>query len=113
MDDFNKCPIGVKHDQQIEGLKEIFNMAIQRLEEKVDSIQEDVNEGFANVDNRFNSLEERFTNLEDSLPETIDDRIKDQHNKTAGAVAKWVLVSLIGSTIILVFGRWVLAHLGM
>ena len=108
-----KCPLGIKHEEQIDSTRKMVEIMVQRIEEKVDDLKDDVSKGFANVDERFNTLEDRFTNLKNNLPETIDDRIKHNEEKKAASVSKWVLVSLIGSTIILVFGRWVLLHLGL
>ena len=82
-------------------------MARQRIEEKIETVTKDVNEGFAEVsthfdavDKRFDALERKVSQLKEDLPDTIDSRIKQNNGAKALNFIKWVVITVGGSIVI-------------
>lgn len=75
-------------------------MALERLEEKIDDIKEDVSTGFDTVNKRLEGLEKRLDNFEDNLPNKIDDRINQNTGNKIVNVVKWIVVTLGGGCLI-------------
>lgn len=95
--DPKNCPVGISNEKSIENVEIKFNMAIQRLEEKLDDMKENLDKGFSSVNDSITRLERRFDELEAKLPEKIDDRIKAHRNNRSWEIIKWVIVTLLGS----------------
>ena len=113
--DPNNCPIGLVHEKDIPHNREMFEMAIQRIEDHIATVKQDVNEGFANVnehfesvDKRFDILEKKLNKVEEDLPSTIDERINSNTGAKALNILKWVIVSLGGSITITIITRLIL-----
>lgn len=100
MDNYKDCPVGIKNEQEIIRTQDTFKMALQRLEEKIDDIKEDVSTGFDTVNKRLDNLEKRIDNFEDNLPNKIDDRISQNTGDKVVNIVKWIVVSLGGGCLI-------------
>lgn len=105
--DSKNCPMGLVHEKEIEHTRNLLDMAIKRIEEKIETIKTDVNEGFAEVNNHFDSVDRRFDDLEkkvsqikNDLPETIDSRIRQNNGAKALNFVKWVVITVGGSIVI-------------
>lgn len=110
--DSKNCPVGLVHEKEIEHTRNILNMAIQRIEEKIETVTKDVNEGFAEVsthfdavDKRFDALEKKVSQLKEDLPDTIDARIKQNNGAKALNFVKWVVITVGGSIAITVLTK--------
>lgn len=98
------CPEGIKNEKAIENIKDKFDMAIERIEEKITDIKSqmkvgfsDVNNQLSSVDKRFDKLEKRFDEMKETLPGTIDKRIENYTGNRILSVIKWVVFTLGGS----------------
>lgn len=77
----NECPLGVKHEADLKHLEEKLEMSVQRLDEKLDDIKQDLSTGFAETNKaiqeiarRYDELNTRFIRAENSIDERIDKR---------------------------------------
>lgn len=95
------CPVGITNAKNIENLGDHFDMAIERLTEKVSELKEEVtslsknmDEKFDGVDKRFDSMEEKFeaelADLKNSIPSTVDTKIEEKRGKAAAGAWRWV-----------------------
>ncbi len=110
--DSKNCPMGLVHEKEIEHTRNLLNMAIQRIEEKIETVTKDVNEGFAEVsthfdavDKRFDALERKVSQLKEDLPDTIDSRIKQNNGAKALNFIKWVVITVGGSIVITIMTK--------
>ena len=110
--DSKNCPVGLVHEKEIEHTRNLLNMAIQRIEEKIETVTKDVNDGFAEVgthfetiDKRFDALEKKVSQIKEDLPKTIDDRIKQNNGAKALNFVKWVILTLGGSLVIAIMTK--------
>lgn len=100
------CPVGIKNCAEIDKVKDKLDMAIERLEEKIGDMKEDLttrmNEGFSNVEEKLdtlggqvNSLDSRITTMDGTLDARIDARIDTKleikKGKAAASAWKWIL----------------------
>jgi len=106
------CPVGISNAMKIEKVKDKFDMAIQRMEEKLNDMDEKMDKGFSDVNKNISKLEKRFDDLDEKLPEKIDERIKLNRNSNSWQIVKWVLVTLCGSIAVSVLTRLVLNYIG-
>lgn len=111
MTDFDpkNCPVGISNEKQIENVEDKFEMAIQRLEEKLDDMKNNMEKGFSSVNKNIDKLNGRLNDLEAKLPEMIDDRIEAKRHTRAWEVMKWIIVSLLGSAAIAVVSKAVVS----
>lgn len=77
----------IKNTQDINHLREVFTMALQNLETKIDT-------GFNSVNGRLDKVEERLDTLEKSLPERVDERIKTYNKDKIFNLIKWIIVAI-------------------
>lgn len=105
--DSKNCPMGLVHEKEIEHTRNLLDMAIQRIEEKIETVTNDVNKGFAEVNNHFDSVDKRFDELErkvsqikQELPDTIDSRIRQNNGAKALNFVKWIVITVGGSIVI-------------
>ena len=110
--DSKNCPMGLVHEKEIEHTRNLLNMAIQRIEGKIETVTKDVNEGFAEVsthfdavDKRFDALEKKVSQLKEDLPDTIDSRIKQNNGAKALNFIKWVVITVGGSIVITIMTK--------
>lgn len=113
MSDFNPkdCPVGIANDNKIERVGDRLDMAIQRIEEKITDLKEDVNKGFSDMNNKLDNLEDRFNQFEETVDSKIDKRIKENTANKVMTVLKWIIFTAGGSILIAVLTRMILAAL--
>ena len=118
----DNCPVGITNAKNIENLGDHFDMAIERLTEKVGELKEEVtslsknmDEKFEGVDKRFDSMEESFqkelTEIKNSIPQTVDNKISEKRGKAAVGAWKYVLTGIlipVGIAIIVALCKYVL-----
>ena len=107
-EDYSNCPVGIANRKEIEKTEDKFAMAIQRIEEKLSDLKEDVSNGFSDVNRKLDKVDDRFNDLEANLPNMIDDRIKQNTSNKILSIVKWVVVSLFGSVTITLVTRLIL-----
>lgn len=107
--DPKSCPVGISNEKYIENVKDKFDMAIQRLEEKLNDMSNNIDKGFSSVNKNIDKLSERLDTLEANLPKMIDERVDEKidakRNANAWNVVKWIVVSLLGSAAIAVITK--------
>ena len=114
------CPEGIKNEKAIENIKDKFDMAIERIEEKITDIKSqmkvgfsDVNSQLSSVDKRFDKLEKRFDEMKEALPGTIDKRIENYTGNRILNVIKWVVFTLGGSVSITLITKIIVNSLSL
>ena len=114
--DPKNCPVGISNEKYIENVKDRFDMAIQRLEEKLNDMSKNIDKGFSGVNQNIDKLNERLDTLETNLPKMIDERVEEKietkRNTQAWNVMRWVVVSLLGSAAIAVVTKVVISLIG-
>lgn len=109
------CPVGVVNEKSIEHVGEKLDMAIARLEEKMDDMKSDLtshmNEGFTNVNEKLDKVEGRLNNLETNLDSRIEKKVKQFHGNLILKVVSWVFGSLGAAVAISVITKYVLQWL--
>lgn len=121
--DPQNCPVGITNEKNVEKLGDKLDLMIQRLEEKMDDMREDIaslshkiDKNSSEMDKRFDSLEKKFeTELEEvkkDIPHTVDKKIEEYKNKQAGAVVGWIFTGLAGSILIALVTSWIKLKLG-
>ena len=126
MDNFDpsKCPTGIKNEQEIIRIKDTFDMAIQRLEEKLDDVKDDINslsektdKRFDTVDNKLDNIEEKFNkkinDLKEEIPITVDAELEKRKGSVSSGIIKWVFSGLFGGVLLSVAIAWVKVKLGL
>jgi hypothetical protein len=98
--DPKNCPIGLLHEHELKHTRDLLNMAIERIEERIETFKEGVDEHFASVDKRFDALEKQVARIKSDIPEIVDNRIKDNNGMKALSIVKWVLFTVGGSILI-------------
>ena len=58
--DPKNCPLGLVHQKEIEYTKDLLDMAIKRIEEKIET-------GFSSIDSKFNGVDKRFDGVDERL----------------------------------------------
>ena len=115
--DPSTCPIGKVNEKSITHVGEKLNMAIERLEEKMDDMKSDLmthmNTNFSNVNNKLDAMDERLTSLENGLDSKIDGEIKHFHNKMLMRVFAWIFGGLGAAVVISVVTKYVLRALNL
>lgn len=86
-------------------------MAIQRIEEKIADLKEDVSKGFSDVNGKLDNLEDRFNQFEETVDAKIDRRIKENTANKVMTVLKWLIFTAGGSILIAVLTKMILAAL--
>ena len=127
----NNCPVGIVNEKNIENLGDRFDMAIERLTEKVTEMKEDITSlsrnmdknfntmesKFEGVDRRFDSMEDKFdkkiNNLKDSIPDIIDSRIENRKDHTARSILTWIFTGAGATIIISIATAWIRSKLGI
>lgn len=107
-EDYSNCPVGIANRKEIEKTEDKFAMAIQRIEEKLSDLKEDVTTGFSDINKKLDKVDDRFNGLEANIPNMIDDRIKQNTSNKIISVVKWIVVSLCGSLTITLVTRLIL-----
>ena len=109
------CPLGVGNEKSIEHVGEKLDMAIQRLEEKMDDMKSDLtshmNDGFSNVNGKLDKVDERLTNLENNLDTRIENKVKQIHGNLVLKVVGWVFGSMGAAVAISVVTKLILQAL--
>ena len=102
MADFDpkNCPVGITNEKNLEKIDTKFEMAIQRLEEKLDDMGKNMEKGFSITNGKLTELEKALTDLNDKLPAKIDERIEAKRNNRAWEIVKWVIVTIGGSVVL-------------
>lgn len=113
MSEFNPkdCPVGIKNEKNVETLGVRFDIMMQRLDEKMDEMKEDIaslskkiDKNSTDMDKRFDAMEEKFeSKLEEvkkSVPATVDKKIEDYKNKQSGKLVRWVVSGVFGGVFI-------------
>lgn len=98
--DPKNCPIGLIHENELKHSRDLLNMAIERIEERIETFKEGVDEHFAVMDKRFDHLEKQFTQLKEEIPSVIDTRIKQNVGNKVLNMIKWIVFTLGGSLVI-------------
>ena len=113
MSDFNPkdCTVGIANDNKIDRVGDRLDMAIQRIEEKITDLKEDVSKGFSDVNGKLDNLEDRFNQFEETVDAKIDKRIKENTANKVMTVLKWLIITAGGSILIAVLTRMILAAL--
>jgi predicted nucleic acid-binding Zn-ribbon protein len=122
--DPQNCPVGITNEKNVEKLGDKLDLMIQRLDEKMDGMKEDIaslsdkiDKNSSDMDKRFDSLEKKVeTELEEvkkGIPETVDKKIEDYKNKQAGAIIKWVFSGVIGTVFVAIITSWITGSLGL
>nr|DAL61229.1 MAG TPA_asm: Protein of unknown function (DUF1640) [Caudoviricetes sp.] len=110
--DPSTCPIGRVNEKSIKFMGEKLDMAITRLEEKMDDMKSDLtshmNEGFTNINEKLDKVEVRMTSLENGLDERIEGKIKQSHNNSILKIVGWTFGSCGAAVVIAVATRFVL-----
>ena len=110
------CPVGISNEKNIENVKDKFEMAIQRLEEKLDDMKNNMDKGFSSVNKNIDKLSERLDTLESNLPKMIDDRVDEKieakRNSRAWDVVKWIVVTLLGSAAVAMVTKAAISFFG-
>lgn len=109
--EFSNCPVGIANRKEIEKTEDKFAMAIQRIEEKLSDLKEDVTVGFSDVNRKLDKVDNRFNDLEANLPNMIDERIKQHTSSKVVSIVKWIVVTLFGSVTITLITRLILQAL--
>ena len=114
--DPKSCPVGISNEKYIENVKDKFDMAIQRLEEKLNDMSNNIDKGFSSVNKNIDKLSERLDNLEANLPKMIDERVDEKmeakRNSRAWDVVKWIVVTLLGSAAVAVVTKAAISFFG-
>lgn len=99
MSDFNPkdCPVGVANEKNLEKLDTKVEMAIKRLEEKLDDMGKNMEKGFSITNKKLADLEKSLTDLNEKLPTKIDERIEAKRNNRVWEILRWVIVSIGGT----------------
>lgn len=109
------CPVGVANEKSIEHVGEKLDMAIARLEEKMDDMKSDLashmNEGFANVNDKLDKVEGRLNNLESNLDSRIEKKVKQFHGDIVQKIVGWVVCGLGAAVVVSVVTKYVLQML--
>lgn len=111
MNDFNPkdCPVGIANDSKIDRVGDKLDMAIQRIEEKITDLKEDVSKGFSDVNGKLDNLEDRFNQFEETVDSRIDKRIKENTTNKVMTVLKWIIFTAGGSILITVLTKLILS----
>lgn len=118
------CPYGLENKKDLEAAKDRFSLMLENLDEKMDDLNKTVKENFQEVNDRIDKIdsrldavhtavEKRVDRMREDLPNLIDERIELADKNKVWNVAKWVVVSLLGSTVITMFSRYVALKLGL
>lgn len=100
------CPVGITNAKNIENLGDHFDMAIDRLTEKVSEMKDDITtlsqkmeENFENVDKRFTNMETSFqsqiADLKNSIPSTVEHKLEEKKGKAAVGAWKYLLLGIL------------------
>lgn len=117
MTDFNPqdCPVGIANKSNIDRVGDRLDMAIQRIEEKITDLKDDVNRGFSDMNSKLDNLESRFNTYEAGVPEQIETivekKIKENTANKVMTVIKWLIFTAGGSILITVITKMILAAL--
>ena len=117
MTDFNPqdCPVGIANKSNIDRVGDRLDMAIQRIEEKITDLKDDVNRGFSDMNSKLDNLESRFYTYEAGVPEQIETivekKIKENTANKVMTVIKWLIFTAGGSILITVITKMILAAL--
>ncbi len=106
----------IENTKEIEKINDRFTLMLDRLEEKMDDLNKNMNKGFnelngkiTNLENKFDVLENRINDNDKNLPEQVNEIVNTKlDNKKKNDVYKffqWILVSVLGSGFIFTFGR--------
>ena len=126
MSEFNPkdCPVGITNEKNVEKLGVRFDIMMQRLDEKMDEMKNDIaslskkiDKNSIDMDKRFDAMEEKFeTKLEEvkrNVPETVDKKIEDYKNKQSGKLVRWFFGGVVSSIFIALATSWVKMGLGL
>ena len=107
------CPVGIRNEEHIARLQETTTLALNRLDEKLTELAKTINSGFESINSRMDKIEGNLEILERSLPNKIDERLKQKKNTLAGDAWKWIFVTLGGAIILSVVPKMVGVWIGL
>ena len=109
------CPVGISNEKSIENVGDKLDMAIQRLEEKMDDMKEDLSTrmttGFTDVNGKLDKLDSEVTNFKNSLDDRIETKVKQLQGAFSAKIIGWVVAGLGGAVAIAVVTSLVLKAL--
>lgn len=113
----SNCPVGKVNEKSIIYVGERLDMAIERLEEKMDDMKSDLtshmNDGFSNLNEKLDKVDGRLTGLENNLDSRIELKFKQLHGGIILKLVGWVFGSLGAGVIITVVTRYILKALNL
>lgn len=106
----------IENTKEIEKINDRFTLMLDRLEEKMDDLNKNMNKGFTELNGKITNLEIKFDGLktkmnesEKQLPTTVNEivstSIENNKKDEVFKIVKWILVSVLGSTTIYCVGR--------
>ena len=111
LDQYSGCPLGIKNEQEIIRTQETFKMALERMEEKLSDLKDDVTQGFNDINGKLDKIEVRLNNYEGSLGTEIDKRIHQGMSERVFSLVKWIVVSLGGTVAVTVVANLIIQRM--
>ena len=109
------CPVGIANQKSIENVESKLDMAIKRLEEKVDDLRADLsgrmNTGFTDVNKKLDALDNRMTTFESSVDDRVEKKVKQLQGAFSAKIVGWVICGLGGAVLVAVATAFVLKAL--
>lgn len=113
MADFNphECPVGIANEKAIMYAGERLDMAIERLEEKMEDMKSDLtaqmNSGFSSMNEKLDNVDHRLTALENGIDDKVEKKVKQKHNDIVLSIMGWVFGSLGAAIVISVVTKMI------
>lgn len=111
LDQYSGCPLGIKNEQEIIRTQETFKMALERMEEKLSDLKDNVAQGFEDVNGRLDKIEGRLNDYDASLGSEIDKRIHQDMSERVFSLVRWVVVTLGGTIAVTVIANLIMQRM--
>lgn len=98
---------------ELKALAEKLSMITDNINEKMGELTNTMNSNFDRLDKKIDSVAESVEDLKESLPTTIDERIKNNSSTKAYNVLKWVVTSVLGAAGVSILVKILTSHYGV
>ena len=103
----------IENKATINALADKMDIIIKNMEEHIEEMHKSMNEQFSKLDKKIDGVSEDLQQLRDELPNTIDERIRNNTSNNIVNLVKWLVITVGGSIFITVMTRFVIQFIGL
>lgn len=102
-----------ENKMELKALTEKLSLITDNINEKMGELTKTMNQNFDRLDKKIDSVAESVEELKQDLPNTIDERIKNNSSFKAYNILKWIVTSVLGAAGVSILVKILTQHYGI